>query len=192
MKICQSVINSSTGRSNKIASCLQPMLLEPEIYSDLCLLQGYYSHYLKGHFKWMQEATDLSGVPGFQSHNTLPRYFLLQDQLSTMKSTILSDHPAFHHFRSSLQLLSPDSVTTQVNKVNTFMTVATESCHKHFKRWMSKDLLPAALLSEKPLAKIVARAMLRQHRFEALENREYASTVHKLMRCSIFGSSTTL
>jgi hypothetical protein len=179
LKVSQSVINSTGGKSNKIASGLQPLLLEPEIYSDLTLISCYHASYVLPHFGWMQAATDLSGVPGFQSHNTLARYFLLQSDLKTMKATIATDHPSFQPFQESLPLLSPLIALQQASKVDSFISLALDACHKHFKRWMSKDLLPAAMLSEQPLAAIVARIILEQPPKEAFDPPEHASQVHK-------------
>jgi len=50
----------------------------------------------------------------------------------------------------------------QFNKLKVFVETAHASLHKHFSRWMSHLLLPAALLSEPPLARVVACAMRRE------------------------------
>jgi hypothetical protein len=180
LKVTQSIINSSSGKPNKIASGLQPLLLEPEIYSDLTLITCYHIAYVVPHFGWMQAETDLSGVPGFQAHNTLARYFLLQQDLSNMKSTIGTSHPTFRPFQDSLLLLGDQVKQRQVRKVSTFIDLAVESLNKHFKkRWMSKELLPAALLSERPLAAIVASAMLQRDPKDTFDPPEHPSPVHK-------------
>lgn len=177
LKISQSVINSNSGKSNKIASGLQPLLLEAELYSDLALVHCYHCNFVCKHFKWMQESTDLSAVPGFQAHNTLVRYFLMQEQLIGYKTSILTNHASYSPFRRSLQNLEPAVAARQRSKVDTFLSVAIDACHKHFKRWMSKELLPAALLSEDVLAAVVARKMLKLA--PVLEtNRHYGSDVH--------------
>jgi hypothetical protein len=180
VKLTQSVINSSSGKSNKIASGLQPLLLEPEIYSNLALLTCYHFRFVIPRFGWMQSETDLTGTPGFQSHNTLVRYFLMQVDLNAMKSTITTNRPAFEDFCNSLRLLSTKVAAHQVAKVNTFVKIALATCHKHFKQWMSKYLLQTALLSEVPIASIVANAMIGHPLKETFEPPEYASPVHKM------------
>jgi hypothetical protein len=166
-------------KSTKIASSLQALLVEPLIYSDLTLLYCYHRSYVTPHFGWMQSATDLSGVPGFQTHNTLGRYFLMLDDLTQMKPTIATNHPTYQPFQDSLLLLSEDEREQQVSKVDTFIGKAIESLSKHFKRWMTAELLPAALLSEAPLASIVAAAMLQQAPKASFQPPEHASPVHK-------------
>jgi hypothetical protein len=67
----------------------------------------------------------------------------------------------------------------QVDKVTTFFDLALESLNKHFNRWLSKELLPAALLSEKPLALIVATAIIQREQQEVFDPPDYYSPVHK-------------
>jgi hypothetical protein len=190
LKISQSVINSTSGKCNKIASGLQPLLLEPELYSDLALVHCYHSSYVCVHFKWMQECTDLSDVPGFQAHNTLVRYYIIQDQLQSYKTSILGDNYSYAPFRRSLQNLDPQRAARQQAKVDTFITLALESCHKHFARWMSKELLPAALLAEKEFAVIIAKTMKKEELPEF--NRLFGSDVHgKLVDLDSFAAFVT-
>jgi len=47
-----------------------------------------------------------------------------------------------------------------LNKLKIFITSAGDCLHKHFSRWLRNDLLPAGLLSEAPLARVLACAML--------------------------------
>jgi hypothetical protein len=178
MKISQSIINSTTGKSNKIASCLQPLLMEPEIYSDLTLLRCYFSTYLDKHFQWMQSEIDLSGVPGFQAHNTLGRYYLIQKELEEMKATSFVNHPAYKTFRLSLIHLSTDMQVRQRKKVQTFIDIAVRACHKHFNRWGNEQLLPAALLSEGPTARVVAAVMMKKTEEIEFEYPVHHSFVH--------------
>jgi hypothetical protein len=71
-RVCQQVINThgTIHRSNKIASGLQPLLLEPELFSDLAMMHNYHCFFVSPHFGWMQSATDMTNLPGFSSHTT--------------------------------------------------------------------------------------------------------------------------
>jgi hypothetical protein len=160
MKVSQSIINSNSGKNNKIASGLQPLLLEEDIYCDLALVSSYHHAYIVPHFSWMEGTTDLSGTPGFQTHNNVARYYLLNEDLETMKTTVATSHPLFDEYRTSLHLLTPQQQEKHKTKATKFISLAQDSLHKHYKRCMSKKLLPAALLSERPLASVVAIAML--------------------------------
>jgi len=51
--------------------------------------------------------------------------------------------------------------TMQTEKFDNFFNAAFLSLKTHFARWIKADLLPAALMSELPWAKIVARVILR-------------------------------
>jgi hypothetical protein len=99
LRISQQVINATTRVQNKIASGLQPLLLEAELFSDLALIHCFHSFYVCPHFSWMQETTDMSAVPGFQAHNTLCRYFLLIEDLTALNATLCTTHPSFEDFR---------------------------------------------------------------------------------------------
>jgi hypothetical protein len=159
LRISQQVINATVRKENKIASGLQPLLVEAELFSDLALIHCFHSFYVCPHFAWMQEATDLSAVPGFQAHNTVARYFLLVQDLSAMASGICTTHPSFKDFRLSLNALTDQVQAKQKEKASTFVSIALEAVHKHFVRWCNSSLLPAALLSEKPLSIVVAAVM---------------------------------
>jgi hypothetical protein len=132
LKVTQSVINSTSGKRDKIASGQQPLLLEPEIYSDLTLITCYHNWCVVPNFGWMQAETDMSGVPGFQSHNTRARYYLMQSGLKTTKATIATDHGSFQPFQDSLLLLSPLVASRQRSKVDSFISLALDACHKQW------------------------------------------------------------
>ena len=165
VRITQLVINASlaNSRGSKIASGLQTLLLERQIYSDLCLIHCFHSVYVCPHFEWMQSATDLSDLPGFQAHNTLSRYYLMMKDLHDIQTTIDSNHEGFVDFRESLHGMSQEDRLHQQHKAQQFITIAEQSVTKHFQRWCSVSLLPAALLSEKPLASVVAAVMLKRN-----------------------------
>jgi hypothetical protein len=71
---------------------------ERELFSDLSLIHCYHSYFVCPHFEWMQSTVDMSAIPGFQSHNTLGRYFLMVQDLTALSTTINTTHPAFADF----------------------------------------------------------------------------------------------
>jgi hypothetical protein len=162
LRISQQVINSTASKPNKIASGLQPLMMEPELFSDLALVHCFHGFYVSPHFDWMQSATDLSGIPGFQAHNTLGRYYLLVQDLIELSNTISTTHPSFVDFQSTLTTCCPTLRTHQESKASRFVNAAIEAVNKHFVRWCNALLLPAALLSENPLATVVASVMLKK------------------------------
>jgi hypothetical protein len=161
-RISQQVINATSSKQNKIASGLQPLMLEPQLFSDLSLLHCFHTYYVSPHFDWMQSATDMSGIPGFQSHNTLGRYFLMVQDLTALATTISTTHPAFVEFRETLNVLTPQIQQHQINKASHFVSTAIDALNKHFTRWCNASLLPAALLSETPLCIVVASVILKK------------------------------
>jgi hypothetical protein len=179
-RLCQQVINSlgTIHRANKVASNLQPLLLEAELYSDLCMIHNYHSFFVGPHFAWMEGTDDLSELPGFQSHNMLPRYFAMEQDLQSLKATVLSTHVGFEATRLSLLNLSEAASIQQRKKIATFVDIAIEAIEKHFIRWCNKSLLPASLLSEYELASVVASVMTNKPLNTALPT-EYYSQVHK-------------
>ena len=62
-----------------------------------------------------------------------------------------------------LKGLSQEKAELQKKKADMFIDEALRMLHKHFRRWATAELLPAALLSEAPLAVPVARVMLGFH-----------------------------
>ena len=160
-RVCQQVINATgTGaRSNKIASALQSLLLEEELFSDLAMLHNYHTFFVVPHFDWMQSATDMTHVPGFQSHNTLARYFLLIQDLWQLKTTLLIGHAGFSDFRKTLARLPRPVQQQQRTKSIRFIDCAVDAIEKHFNRWSNPQLLPAALLAEDHVAYVVACVM---------------------------------
>ena len=152
--------NDTKSRTNKIAAGLQSLMAEPLIYSDLQLVKCFHKSFLQDHFEWLQASDDMSSVPGFQSHQVLPRFFLMRKDLLYINDTINSSHPGFEDYRSSLEILTENERQQQQHKVLLFFQEAINALIKHFARWAYVPLLPAALLSETPLADCVARVML--------------------------------
>ena len=180
LKATQIVINTYTKKPNKIASGLQPLILEHEIFADLSLVYCFHASYFDRHMKWLQSNTDLSGRPGFLSHQMLSRYFIMRRDLERIRRTIFNSHPDFNDYRMSIATADSGAMKEVIRmKGELFITIAIESLEKHFDRWAAPNLLPAALLSEKPLATTVARGMLgvKHPTLDPLK-RFFVSTVH--------------
>ena len=187
LKATQIIINVYARKPNKIASGLQPLLLEQEIFADLCFVKCYHSAYFKRHMKWLQSSEDLSNRPGFQSHQVLPRFFLMRRDLELLRRKMLKDHFDFEDFRDVLDSLDETKnktlKETLKKKAELFISVAIESLDKHFSRWANRQLLPASLLAEGPLAAVTARVMLGiKHPKMNPFKRFFVSTVH----CEVF------
>jgi hypothetical protein len=137
LRVCQQVINANTTASkpNKIASGLQPLLLEAELFSDLAMIHEYHCYFVTAHFGWMQACKDLTKTPGFQAHNTLPHYFLLVEDLLLMKETLTTTHTFVENSRLSLLNMSEEDAEKQKTKFHRFIAIAIEAIDKHFRRW---------------------------------------------------------
>ena len=98
VKLCQIIINTydSNSKPNKIASGLQPLLKEPEIFSDLALIKCYHAAYFGKHMAWLMQSKDLT-KPAFQSHQMAVRYYLMNYDLEDLKTSMLEadGHPQF-------------------------------------------------------------------------------------------------
>jgi hypothetical protein len=129
VRICQQIINANptSSKQNKIASGLQPLLLEEELFSDVTMIHEYHCYFVAPHFGWMQSANDLTETPAFQAHNTLPRYYLLVEDLRVMKETLLTTHTYFEHTRLSLLSMSEEAVVSQKRKFHQFVDIALEA-----------------------------------------------------------------
>jgi hypothetical protein len=178
IRISQQVINSTSSKPNKIASGLQPLMIELEIFSDLSLVTDYHTFFVSPHFDWMQSCTDMSGIPAFQSHNLLGRYFLLVQDLTELATSITTTHTGFIGFRRTLASCSPILRQHQEQKASKFIGIALEAIHKHFSRWCNVSLLPAALLSERPLALAVASVLLNKELPQEVGAMDFSSKVH--------------
>ena len=176
LRISQQVINDlpTSAKPNKIASGLQPLMVEAEIHSDLALINCFHSFYLSAHFDWMQSATDLTAVPGFQAHNMLGRYFLLVQDLNDCLA-----HEKLEEFRQTMDKLEPKLRQDQESKAKLFIERSLKAVNTHFKRWCNESLLPAALLSEVPLSTVIAAVILQQELpQEILLTEDYVSKAH--------------
>ena len=170
LKFTQIAINSYTS-SNKIngtASDIQSLLMEPNIYSDVCLLVCFHDGYFQENLQWMMQSKALTEVCGFQVQEMAVRYFVMYRELRERKLEVgetLAQHRNgfFYHFIASLNIMTDKGPllndTAQRTKAAKFCDMAIESLQKHFIRWCSKKLLPAALMAERPLAIVVARVL---------------------------------
>jgi len=157
---CQTVINmyDSTSTPNGIASDLFSMMSNQENFIDLALIRCFHKVYINPHFDWMQTCQDLTQELGFQSHNIAVRYYLMDYDLNgAMTGDAVKDY--LEAIGKACPMGSVEHAR-HMNKLNIFGREAISSLHKHFPRWISHKLLPAALLSEGPTAKVVAAAML--------------------------------
>ena len=172
LKFCQIAINGygSINKINKAASDLYSLLVEPYHYSDVCLVVCFHDGYFKEHMDWMMQSNDLTGVCGFQAHQMAVRYYIMQrgleSALEDINLSLENTHNLgfFYHFIASLEIIGDNGNPlmddkAQREKANKFVEMAMKSLHKHFIRWCSNKLLPAALMAERPLALAVARAL---------------------------------
>ena len=173
----QTIINvHGTKMPGKIAADMMPLMTEPEIYSDLVLVVCYHEAYFNKELAWLTACSDLT-KPGFQAHNMAVRYFIQHDMLKSFMKTEF-DHPAFGDFRKTFTVPGVDK-ELQKSKMRRFFASAYDSLNKHWIRWLMEDLLPAALMSELPLAKCVARVILRIPTKSQAQLRTFNSTVHQ-------------
>jgi hypothetical protein len=116
-----------------------------ECGSPFCPCRAY--NFAKTHTKAIYTCCivhNLTAVPGFQSHDTLGRYFLLVEDLSAMATTVSTTHPAFKEFQDTIDALPVDRKQHQKTKASKFVSMALDAVHKHFSRWCNETLLPAA------------------------------------------------
>jgi len=157
---CQTVINlyPSSATPNSIASDLFAMMSDQEMFVDVTLIRCFHKAYLNKHFDWFQSSDDLTSALGFQSHNIVGRYFLMDQDLRSMMTSGRSMHE-YHEAVNNWQT-DPSERLKHMDKLKVFVHQAYDMLHKHFKRWLGAPLLPCALMSEAPLAKVVASIML--------------------------------
>jgi len=155
----QTTMNMYPSGSNpcNIASDLFSLMSNQENFVDMTLIRCFHKAYVNKHFDWLQDCDDLSGIVGFQSHNIASRCYLMHKDLQR----ILSGR-SMEDYREVTDRFPEegDIQERNFNKLLTFVKHAGESLQKHFSRWLTPLLLPAALLSEAPIAKVVAAAML--------------------------------
>ena len=166
---CQTVINvfDSVTAPNGIASDLFSMMANPENFIDLVLIRCFNKAYINHHFDWMQTCKDLAEELGFQAHNTTVRFFIMDRDIRSVMFGVSMDD--YHEAIEAIVKNENEGVvdknkerTRHLDKLRVFLHEAHESLHKHFPRWTSRKLIPAALLAEGPLARVVAAAMLKK------------------------------
>lgn len=154
--VCQSIINSYPGESkaNRIASALFSLMTDQANFIDMCLVHCFNKACMHPHLQWLQACTDLTNKCGFQAHNIAIRHHLMEEQLTRL----LIDPKMGDHCEA---ICGNDPDGAHFHKLELCMTASLESLHKHFKRWTSTELLPAALMSEAPFAKATAAVTLK-------------------------------
>ena len=191
---CQQVINiyDSTHVPNKIASTLFVLMSNQENFLDMMLIRSFHKAYVNYHLDWLQQSVDLSSKQGFQSHQMLVRFYVMSIDIRDTHT-----RRTFDQYRDAVGKFEPeDGIETQdetpiervlrlrskhLDKMKVFIGAARDSLFKHFDRWVSHKLLPSALLSELPIAQVVAAAMLHlpMPSFPTLYNRLSGRTDYK-------------
>jgi len=122
-------------------------------FIDTALVRCFNRGYIHPHLRWLQDCVDFTNNHGFQSHNVAVQHCVMDlDPKAVAMSSMDNCHEA-------IEEMDPEGV--HFNKLNLFITASAESLHKHFARWLSPKLLPAALLSDLPMAKVVASIVLK-------------------------------
>jgi hypothetical protein len=82
----------------------------------------------------------------------------------TLKTNVDDYDSFFEEFIDSLKIITDEGPLqndeAQRTKAHRFVDIAMESLEKHFLRWYSVKLLPAGVMAEKPLARIISRVIL--------------------------------
>ena len=162
LRACQIVINrfKSDSRANKIASGLCSMMINPDNLADLVLIKCFNTTFIRRHLDWMQSAVDLSGVPGFQSHQMAMRFFFMKQDLDAM---FHQSFAGFEDYRQVVSNLDDEGKKLQETKEALFVKFSHDALNKHFPRSLSPELLPAALMSESEPATIIAAILLKDY-----------------------------
>jgi len=155
LRVCQVIINryKSDSRSNTIASGLYALMTDPNNLADLVLIKCFHYSFIRKHLDWMQATLDLSDTPGFQAHNMPVRFFFMQEDIDSMFN---NTYRGFEDYRQVTSKFDDESKALQAKKEDLFIQRSQEALCKHFPRWLSPQLLPAALLSESDTAIMVA------------------------------------
>jgi len=168
------------------------MMSNQETFLDMTLLRCFCKAYINPHFDWFQRATDLTNKIAFQSHNVVSRFWLMERDLRHIYWG-----RSMNQYKEACELFNfedavPDDNVALIqerakhlHKLTIFMKLAHASLMKHFNRWLNPSMLPAALLSETPIAQVVAAAMLQvpMPKFESIYDKNsgfypYVSTAH--------------
>jgi len=160
---CQMVINlySSESTPYKIASSLFALMKDQENFVDITLIRCFHKAYVNPHFDWLQSCVDLTGTIGFQAHNIVVRYYLMEKDLQGIYS-----HPVMKVYREAVSNHTNKPLDTiegdpHMEKLKAFIRPAYDSLSKHFGRWVEPSLLPAGLMSQS-VGIVVAAALLNQ------------------------------
>ena len=163
---CQMIINlyPSESTPNKIASSLFALMKDQENFIDLTLIRCFHKAHVNPHFNWLQSCLDLTGTPGFQAHNIIVCYHMMDRDLQRVYH-----NPTMKVYREAVSRATGKVSTAleddlHLQKLKAFIAHAKESLDKHFGRWIDASLLPAALMSEAPISSVVAAVILNQPR----------------------------
>jgi len=157
----QTIVNvyAATNKAHNIVSSLFSLMSDPENFINLCLIRCFHKGYISPHLDWLQSSADLTNTQAFQSHNVAMRCYLMEyDLLNLLSSTLFKSH-----FEATEKAGFPRGTTNydrHLKKTCIFMESSLVSLHNHFKRWLSPLILPAALMSEYPTARVVASLMM--------------------------------
>ena len=97
----------------KISSGLQPLMRQPELFSDLALLKDFHNDYFTSHLSWMMASKDLTQLPGFQCHQIAVRYYLMDTDLFITSENILEDEEGYRLTPSVLANFVTGTPTTE-------------------------------------------------------------------------------
>lgn len=155
LRACQILCNryKSSSRPNIVASAMCSLMTNEQNFADLVLIKCFNSSFIQRHLEWMMTTVDLSEVPGFQAHNMAVRFFIMKDDLDNMFHQTFK---GFEDYRQVVSSLDDDGQALQQKKEDLFVKESHTALDKHFPRWLSPDLFPAALLSEESSSVMVA------------------------------------
>jgi len=181
--VCQTIVNiyKSDRTPHGIASDLFAMMSDQENFIDMTLIRSYNKACLNPHLDWLQGSKDLTGHVGFQSHHVAFRYYLMDRNLRQ----IISSGRSMQDYHEAVARLTGPEDTFAVDKERhtkklfIFLNTALSSLEKHFDRWLTAKLLPTALMSEPPIAKVVAAVMLKRP-FPSFESDQTARDERRL------------
>ena len=161
---CQTVVNLFTSATTPhgIASDLFAMMSDQENFVDMTLIRSYNKAYLNPHLDWLQSNKDLTGHQAFQAHQVAVRYFCMHKDLEHIIRTgrkMEDYHEAVARWNGPEETMEADK-ERHTKKLTVFLNTAHASLKKHYQRWLKPSLLPAALMSEAPAAKVVAAMLL--------------------------------
>jgi len=116
------------------------------------------------------------------------RFFFMQEDISSMfNSTFMG----FEDYRQVVANLDDEAKEIQSKKEELFIKESQEALAKHFPRWASPELLPAALLSESDTAVLVAVIITKFYdygRYYYYDHKFFYSEVHgRRLRLQDFG-----